>query len=46
MQLMQLESQLTEDEANALLKYMDTLKDSYDGMYDSWIDAHDHMMNA
>ena len=41
-----LESQLTEKEADALLDYMDAMRDAYDGMYDAWIDAHDHMMNA
>ena len=41
-----LESQLTEGEAEALLKYMDTLRDAYDGMYDSWMEAHEKLMNA
>lgn len=30
-----LESQLTEKEAEALLSYMDAMRDAYDGMYDA-----------
>jgi len=30
-----LESQLTEKEADALLDYMDAMRDAYDGMYDA-----------
>ena len=46
MQMQNLESQLTEGEADALLQYMEAMRDAYDGMYDSWIEAHDKMMNA
>lgn len=41
-----LEGQLTEKEAEALLSYIETLRDAYDGMHDAWIEAHDHMMTA
>ena len=35
MHLQGLESEMTEKEAEALLDYMDVLRDSYDGMYDA-----------
>ena len=35
------ESQLTEDEANALLDYCDTLMEAIDGIRDKWKAAHE-----